>query len=155
MRAAAIIGWLVSLGLLLGAAGPLFGTCTQGADGPWIASLIFYGPIGIAGLAIAYFGAPLGRQYLWLAAPHILTFALLVYFIPLYLTNTTISGIPVCNVREGHGIGEPASMLQRLWAPVWVLFTLGLLGVVWQYWRSKAPANPLMQPTGQERSAAD
>src|SRR5437868_11338915 len=122
MRALATFGWLFSLGLLVGIAAPLFGTCIQGDDGPWMASLIVYAPVGLLGLIVAWRAPQAGRQFCWLAAPHILTIALGCYFVPFYSLKTTFGGLDVCSAREGGFYGVPTTVLQRLWAPSWFCF---------------------------------
>lgn len=131
----AIIGWLLTLALSIGIAGPLFGTCTQGDDKPWISSVIFFAPIGLIGLALAAVGAKLGRWFCWLAIPHILTVALGCYLIPRYFIYTTLGGQNVCFVREGSNADLSASLLQRLWAPAWFIMLALLVWVIVSYWR--------------------
>jgi len=141
MRTLAVFGWLFSLGLLMGIAGPLFGTCTQGDDGPWIASLTFYAPIGLFGLLLAWRGAQAGRHFCWLAAPHILTLALGSYFVPLYL-QTTFGGQDVCSVREGGSYGITVTVLQRAWAPSWFCLLVALVWVFSRYWLADSESDP-------------
>lgn len=135
MRARTIFGWVLSLALLIGIAGPLFGTCTQGDDDPWLAGLFVLAPIGLVGLAVAAAGSKLGRPYSLLAVPHVATLILGAQFIPTYFSQTTIRGIHVCSVREGSGFDIPASIAQQLWAPSWLGILLVLVYVVFLYWR--------------------
>ena len=141
MRTLAVFGWLLSLGLLMGIAGPLFGTCTQGSDDPWTASLIFYAPIGLFGLLLAWRGSPTGHHFCWLAAPHILTLALGSYFVPVYL-QTTFGDQDVCSVREGASYGITVTALQRAWAPSWFCFLVALVWVFSRYWLANSGKNP-------------
>ena len=131
-----MVGWLLSLGLLLGVAGPLFGTCTQGSDDPWIASLIVYAPIGIVGVVLAAWTARIGRSFYWLATPHVLTLGLGVYLVPFYFWFTTIGGIDVCSAREGTSFDIAPTLVQRLWAPTWLVLLVILVMVVNSYWRA-------------------
>jgi hypothetical protein len=135
MHTRTVLGWILSWALLVGIAGPLFGTCTQGDDSPWFAGLFVYAPVGLAGLAIAAAGAKSGRPYSLLAVPHCATLILGIQFIPTYFSQTTIRGIHVCSVREGHSFDASASIAQQLWAPTWfgVLFVVAY--VVFLYWR--------------------
>jgi hypothetical protein len=136
MRARTVFGWVLSLALLIGIAGPLFGTCTQGDDDPWLAGLFVFAPLGLAGLAMAASGARLGRRYSLFAIPHIATLMLGAQFIPSYFSQTTIKGVHVCSVRAGGGFEDPASLAQQLWAPSWFMVSLVLVYVVFLFWRS-------------------
>jgi hypothetical protein len=135
MRTRAFVGWFISLSLTVGIAGPLFGTCTQGSDDPWMAGLFFFGSIGLIGLLVAWTGAPAGQRYLWFATPHIITLGLMVYLVPNYLMQTTFGDSDVCSVREGVSYEMPVSMLQRLWAPAWLIIAIVLILIILQYWR--------------------
>lgn len=135
MRTSAVFGWVLSLALLVGIAGPLFGTCTQGNDDGWLAGLLVFAPIGLVGLAFAAKGAKLGPRYSWLAAPHVATLILGGQLIPLYFSKTTIGGFHVCSAREDCGITDTPSLLQQLWAPAWLVILLILGYVVFLYWR--------------------
>lgn len=135
MRTRTVFGWFLSLALLIGIAGPLFGTCTQGDDDPWLAGLFVLAPVGLVGLAIAATGAKLGRFYSLLAIPHVATLLLGGLFIPTYFLHTTIRGLHVCSVREGGGFDTPASIAQQLWAPLWFCILLVVAYVVSLYWR--------------------
>ena len=127
MRATAIFGWFLSFALVLGIAGPLFGTCTQGDDSPWRAGLLVFAPVGLVGLALVATGTAFGVRYLWFAFPHVLTVALGLYLVPVYFSGTTLGGQHVCSVREGSRFGEAPSLLQQAWAPAWlsILLVLG------------------------------
>jgi hypothetical protein len=135
MHMRAVLGWILSLALLVGIAGPLFGTCTQGDDSPWSAGLFVYAPVGLVGLVVAAADAKSGRLYGLLAVPHFATLILGIQFIPAYFLQTTIRGIHVCSVREGHGFDASASIAQQLWAPLWFGILLVVAYVVFLYWR--------------------
>ena len=135
MRASTIFGWLLSLALLVGIAGPYFGTCTQGDDDSWLAGLLVFAPIGLIGLMFAAKGAKLGPRYTWLALPHLATVAIGVQLIPSYFMQTTIGGIHVCSVRDGGGFNEAPSLLQQVWAPAWLAILFIIVYVVLLYWQ--------------------
>lgn len=135
MHARTVFGWILSLSLFIGIAGPLFGTCTQGDDDPWLASLFVLAPVGLAGLVMAASGAKSGRRYSLFAIPHIATLMLGGQLIPIYFSQTTIKGIHVCAVREG-GFEYSASLAQQLWAPSWFIVLLVLVYVILLFWHS-------------------
>jgi hypothetical protein len=135
MRTSAILGWALSFALLVGIAGPLFGTCTQGDDDGWLVGLLIFAPLGLSGLALAAKGAKLGPHYSWLALPHLATLVLGSQLIPLYFLKTTIGGLHVCSVREGGDFGSSPSLPQLLWAPAWLVILLTLAFVIFLYWR--------------------
>ncbi len=139
MRTLTFFGWLLSWALLVGIAGPLVGTCTQGDDGPWVGGLIAFAPVGLLGLALAGIASPRGRRYRWLAAPHVVTALLGVYLIPTYFLQTTVHGRHVCEVRDGNSFDPAASFAQQLWAPAWLAILLVLAYVVFRYWRKPCP----------------
>jgi hypothetical protein len=133
-----VIGWLISYFLLIGIAGPIFSTCTQYDSDAWLASLISYGPIGIIGLLILVFGRKLSRVFCFFALPHILTIGLAVKFIPFYFLETTVKGLHVCTAREGWPESDIMStpLWQKLWAPIWTVYILCLIGVFILHWFS-------------------
>jgi hypothetical protein len=135
MCARTVLGWILSWTLLIGIAGPLFGTCTQGDDTPWLVGLFVYAPVGLIGLAIAAAGAKSGWLYSLLAIPHLATLILGVQFIPSYFSQTTMRSIHVCSVREGGDLGASASIAQQFWAPSWFGILLVVVCVVFLYWR--------------------
>ena len=141
MRTSAIFGWVLSLALLVGIAGPLLGTCTQGDDDGWLAGLLVFAPIGLIGLAFAAKGAELGPRFSCLAMPHVVTLILGGQLIPTYFSKTTLGGQHVCSVREGGGFDGVPSLIQQLWAPAWLAILVALGYVVLLYWRKGQAAH--------------
>ncbi|MGI9332205.1 MAG: hypothetical protein ACR2RL_03525 [Gammaproteobacteria bacterium] len=110
------------------------GTCTQGDDDPWAASLFIYLPLLCVALCLAYLGLPNARVLRWLTLPHAFTLIIALMWVTPYLLGATFGGEHMCTVREGSYYGVEMAAFQPYWAPI-QLAALGVLGfVIWRYW---------------------
>ena len=119
------IGWILSYFQIIVLM--TFGTCTQGDDDPWRASLI-YSVVPFLGLILILVSSRNYRRSL-IGIPHILSLFLILYNTPPYWLRVTIQGQHICaGFDKGYGGAYEPQLWHRLWAP-WVTI-LGLSFVV-------------------------
>jgi hypothetical protein len=118
--AAAAVGWVGTWSWPVLYLPHVLGSCTQGSEDPWLASLVIYLPALLLMLAVASLGIRGARWLRWLTLPHLITLLLALYMVTPYLWGTTILGHHLCTVRDGLA-GFDAyerSMFAVLWAPL-------------------------------------
>lgn len=103
-----------------------FGTCTQGDDDPWAASL-FYAVVPLLGLVLILVSSIKIRKSL-MGIPHVLTLSLILWNTPSYWLRVTFQGQHICAGFEEDLINALTPELwHRFWAPVVSIIGLSLV----------------------------
>jgi len=86
-----------------------FGTCTQGDDDPWSASLL-YAVVPLIGLILIILSSKATRKSSLMGIPHIFTLFLIIWNTPSYWIRVTFQGQHICAGFEDDLINafEPA-----------------------------------------------
>jgi len=115
MKSLQRIGWLLSYFQLVVLIP--FGTCTQGDDGPWSASL-FYAVVPLLGLLLISVST-IKIQKSLMGIPHILTLSLILWNTPYYWIRVAFQGQHICAGFEEDLINSfKPELWHRAWAPI-------------------------------------
>ncbi len=112
-----------------------FGTCTQGDDDPWAASL-FYLTAPLLGLVLILVSSGKIRKSL-MGAPHVITLGLILWNTPSYWLNVTFQGRHICaGYSKWHLNSFEPEIWHRFWAPVVTITGLAFVVTGFIYFRN-------------------
>lgn len=112
-----------------------FGTCTQGDDDPWCASLI-YAVVPLVGLVLILVSSIKIRRSL-MGIPHFITLILILINTPSYWIRVTFKGQHICAGfdKEYSAAFEP-QFWHRLWAPCVTILGLAFVVIGFLYFKN-------------------
>jgi hypothetical protein len=110
-----------------------FGSCTQGDDDPWLASL-YYAVVPVIGFILIIATSKGIRKSSLMGIPHIFTLFLIFWNTPSYWIRCTFQGQHICAGFSNDYInGFQPVLWHRFWAPIVTMlgFTCVVLGFIY------------------------
>ena len=131
-------------------------TCTQGSEDAWMVSLLFYLPISLIFLVLAWLGTKSPSGIKWLSLP---LFALLpwaAYTASKYIVGVTIGKNHLCAISTGEaGFGSyPSSWWGAYWGPLQLIFIILVGWCLFKYWQKRPAANKQLKHDAQKARAS-
>ncbi|KPA10177.1 membrane protein [Candidatus Magnetomorum sp. HK-1] len=128
------IGWILSYFQILVIVP--FGTCTQGDDDPWTASLI-YSILPLLGLIIILVSNKENRESTSMGLPHIITLIAILWNTPSFWIRCTFQGQHICAGFDKDLINAFGPELwHRFWAPVVTIMGLAFVVLGFRYFKN-------------------
>ena len=110
-----------------------FGTCTQGDDDAWAASIL-YAVVPLIGLILILVSSKRDNRSSLMGIPHVLTLFLILWNTPSYWIRVTFQGQHICaGFRKWYFASFEPELWHRFWAPIVTVLGLACVVLSFQY----------------------